>query len=110
MPSVNKVILLGHIGQDPRTTTTQNDHQVTEFSMATTTKFKDNKITEWHNIVCWNQNAKYIAQYGKKGGIVYVCGRKQTRSYDNKDGLKVYKTDIVADEVSLIKNKEEVPF
>ena len=104
--SVNKVILLGHLGKDAETRFTPSGQSVTNFSLATSRRWKDQQTgewkeqTEWHNIVLWR--AENLAQYLQKGKQVYVEGRLQTRSYDDKDGNKRYATEVVADDVILV--------
>lgn len=104
--SVNKVILLGNLGKDAETKFTPSGVARTTFSIATTRRFKDNQTgewkdeTDWHNIVLWR--SENLANYLLKGKQVYVEGRLQTRSYDDKDGNKRYMTEVVADDVILL--------
>ena len=104
--SVNKVILVGHLGRDAETKFTPGGVSVTSFSVATSRRWKDQQSgewkeeTDWSNVTLWR--AENLAQYLTKGKQVYVEGRLQTRSYDDKDGKKVYRTDVVADEVILL--------
>ena len=104
--SVNKVILLGHLGRDAETKFTPGGAAVTKFSVATNRRWKDQQSgewkeeTDWTNVVLWrNEN---LGTYLTKGKQVYVEGRIQTRSYDDKDGKKVYSTEVVADDVILL--------
>jgi len=104
--SVNKVILVGHLGRDAETKFTPGGVSVTSFSVATSRRWKDQQSgewkeeTDWSNVTLWR--TENLAQYLTKGKQVYVEGRLQTRSYDDKDGKKVYRTDVVADEVILL--------
>lgn len=104
--SVNKVILIGHLGRDAETKFTPSQVAVTRFSVATNRRWKDQQTgewkeeTDWANIVLWRQ--ENLANYLVKGKQVYVEGRLQTRSYDDKDGKKVYMTEVVADDVILL--------
>src|SRR5579864_5994188 len=104
--SVNKVILVGHLGKDAETKFTQGGTPVTKFSIATGRRWKDQQSgewkeeTDWHNVVLWR--AENLANYLLKGKQVYIEGRLHTRSYDDKDGKKQYTTDIVAEEVILL--------
>src|SRR5579885_1850327 len=104
--SVNKVILIGHLGRDAETAYTASQTAVTKFSVATNRRWKDQQTAEWKeetnwtNVVLWR--AENLANYLTKGKQVYVEGRIQTRSYDDKDGKKVYATDVVAEEVILL--------
>jgi single-strand DNA-binding protein len=104
--SVNKVILVGHLGRDAETKFLPSGVAVTKFSVATNRRFKDTQSgewkeeTDWTNVVLWR--AENLANYLTKGKQLYVEGRLQTRSYDDKDGKKVYSTEVVADEVILL--------
>ncbi len=104
--SVNKVILLGHLGKDAETRFTTGGAARTTFSVATNRRWKDQQTgewkeeTDWHNVVLWRQ--ENVANYLTKGKQVYVEGRLQTRSYEDKDGKKVYSTEVVADDVLLL--------
>ena len=104
--SVNKVILIGHLGRDAETAFTASQVAVTKFSVATSRRWKDQATgdwkeeTDWSRVVLWRGEA--VAPYLLKGKQVYVEGRLQTRSYDDKDGKKVWATDVVAEEVILL--------
>jgi single-strand DNA-binding protein len=104
--SVNKVILIGHLGRDAETKFTPSGVAVTKFSVATNRRWKDQQTgdwkeeTDWANVVLWRQ--ENLANYLTKGKQVYVEGRLQTRSYDDKDGKKQYMTEVVADDVILL--------
>ena len=106
--SVNKVILIGNLGKDPEVKYTPNGMAVAKFSIATNERFKDKEgqwqdRTEWHNIVAWQRLAEICGEYLKKGRSVYVEGRLQTRSWDDKDsGQKKYMTEIVANDIVLL--------
>jgi single-strand DNA-binding protein len=104
--SVNKVILVGHLGRDAETKHTPSGVPVTKFSVATSRRWKDQQTgewkeeTDWANVVLWRQ--ENVGQYLTKGKQVYVEGRLQTRSYDDKDGKKQWMTEVVADDVILL--------
>lgn len=104
--SVNKAILLGHLGRDAETKFTPGGAAVTKFSVATNRRWKDQQSgewkeeTDWTNVVLWR--SENLSQYLTKGKQVYVEGRIHTRSYEDKDGKKVYSTEVVADEVILV--------
>jgi len=104
--SVNKVILVGNLGKDAETKFTPGGASVTKFSVATGRRWKDQQSgewkeeTDWSNVTLWR--AENLAPYLTKGKQVYVEGRLHTRSYDDKDGKKVYATDVVADDVILL--------
>jgi single-strand DNA-binding protein len=108
--SVNKVILVGNLGKDPELRYTPSGAAVATFSLATTNPFKDkegNKQTEWHNIVAWRQLAEICGKYLHKGKQVYIEGRIQTRSYDDRDGNKRYITEIVADQMQMLGSRDD---
>jgi len=109
--SVNKVILIGHLGKDAETRFTPAGIAVTSFSVATNRRWKDQQTgewkeeTDWAKVVLWRQ--ENLANYLTKGKQIYVEGRLQTRSYDDKDGKKQYMTEVVADEVILLGGRGE---
>ncbi len=109
--SVNKVLLIGHLGRDAETKFTPAGAAVTRFSVATNRRWKDQQSgewkeqTDWTNVSVWRK--ENLANYLVKGTQVYVEGRIQTRSYDDKDGKKVYATDVVADDVILLGGRGE---
>src|SRR5580692_11277125 len=104
--SVNKVILIGHLGRDAETAYTASQTAVTKFSVATNRRWKDQQTgewkeeTNWTNVVMWR--GENVAPYLTKGKQVFVEGRLQTRSYDDKDGKKVWTTEVVAEDVILL--------
>src|ERR1700722_15633695 len=104
--SVNKVILIGNLGRDAETAFTASQVAVVKFSVATSRRWKDQATgdwkeeTNWSNIVFWR--GENVAPYLLKGTQVYIEGRLNTRSYDDKDGKKVWATDVVADSVILL--------
>jgi single-strand DNA-binding protein len=104
--SVNKVILIGHLGRDAETAYTASQVAVTKFSVATNRRWKDQATGEWKDETDWSRvvlwRGENVAPYLTKGTQVYVEGRLQTRSYDDKDGKKVWATDVIADEVILL--------
>jgi len=107
MASVNKAILIGNLGADPELRYTPGGAAVASFGLATTEKFKNKEgepqeRTEWHNIVCWGRQAEIANEYLKKGSPVYIEGRIQTRSYDDKDGIKRYRTEIITRQMQLL--------
>lgn len=107
--SVNKVILLGHLGKDAESKFTGSGTHYAKFSMATTRRYKDAEDwkdkTEWHNIVLWRNEG--LAPFLLKGKQVYIEGRLETRSWEDKEGQKRYTTEVVADEVILLGGKGE---
>ena len=112
MKSVNKVILIGTLGRDPEIRSTANGTNVAKFSIATNERYKDRdgqwqERTEWHNIVCWQRMAEIVRDYTHKGDRIYIEGRLQTSSWDDKQtGEKKYRTEIVANDLVLIGGKQ----
>jgi len=111
MASVNKVILIGHLGADPEIRRFSEEASVANFRMATTESYKDKNgdwqdKTEWHNIVAWRFLAERVEKYLKKGMQVYVEGKLTTRSWDDKDGVKRYTTEIVASTITILGKRE----
>jgi single-strand DNA-binding protein len=104
--SVNKVILIGNLGRDAETAYTASQTAVTKFSVATSRRWKDQQTGEWKEETDWTRvvlwRGENVAPYLTKGTQVYVEGRLQTRSYDDKDGKKVWTTEVVADNVILL--------
>jgi single-strand DNA-binding protein len=109
--SVNKVILIGNLGRDAETKFTRSGTAVTNFSVATTRNWKNGNTeewveeTNWTNVVLWDQ--QNVASYLTKGKQVYIEGRLQTRSYEDKGGRKVYVTEVIANEVLLLGGRME---
>ena len=105
--SVNKVILVGRLGKDPDLRYTASGTAVANFTLATSERYKDRngesqEKTEWHNIVVWRNLAEICGKYLKKGKQVYIEGKIQTRSYDDRDGNKRYITEVVADQMQML--------
>ena len=110
--SVNKVILLGNVGKDPEIRSTPGGTMVANFSLATSDRFQDQQgnwqdRTEWHNLVAFKRTAEIIRDYVKKGSKLYVEGKIQTRTWDDKEGVKHYKTEILVNDLSLLSGREE---
>ena len=106
--SVNKDFLIGNLGKDPEVKYTPSGTAMAKFSLATNERYKDKsgefqERTEWHNIVAWQRLAEIAGEYLKKGRSVYIEGRIQTRSWDDKQtGQKKYMTEIVANDLVLL--------
>lgn len=105
--SVNKAILVGNLGKDPELRYTPSGTAVCTFSLATTERFKNKQgeqqeKTEWHNIVVWAGLAEICGKYLTKGKQIYIEGRIQNRSYDDRDGNKRYISEIVANEMQML--------
>tara|TARA_B100000686_G_C16647929_1_gene893883 strand:+ start:537 stop:992 length:456 start_codon:yes stop_codon:yes gene_type:complete len=110
--SVNKVIILGTVGRDPEVKYMPNGTAVTQLSLATNRKVKNQEsgnwedTTEWHRVVFFDKKAEAIGQYIKKGRQLFVEGRLQTRKWE-KDGIERYTTEIIAYEFSFVGNKSD---
>jgi single-strand DNA-binding protein len=107
MGSVNKVILVGNLGRDAELKFTPSGFPISSFSIATTDRRKDKdnnwqEKTEWHRIKLLGKQAESLQDYLKKGKQIYVEGRLETRSWDDKDGQKKYMTEIIADRIQLL--------
>jgi single-strand DNA-binding protein len=111
--SVNKVILIGNLGKDPEVKYTPSGTAVAKFSIATNERYKDKggewqDRTEWHNIVAWQRLAEIVGEYVKKGSKLYIEGRLQTSSWDDKEsGQKRYKTEVIANDLVLLSGRGE---
>jgi len=111
--SINKVILIGNLGKDPEVKYTPSGMPVAKITLATNERFKDKSgewqdRTEWHNVVLWQRLAEIAGEYLKKGGKVYIEGRLQTRSWDDKtSGQKKYMTEVVANDLVLLGGRGE---
>ena len=110
MAGVNKVILVGNLGKDPELKYLEGNIARANFSIATSEFHKDkngNKIeqTEWHNIVCWRKLAEVAEKYLKKGSAIYLEGKIKSSSYTDKENIKRYRTDIVADTFTMLDRK-----
>ena len=97
--SVNKVILVGHVGADPEPRYTSSGTAVVNLRMATNEVWrdaegKDQEITEWHSVVLWGKQAEFAANYIKKGQLVYVEGRLQTRTWEDRDKVERRTTEV----------------
>jgi len=109
---VNKVILVGHLGADPDMRYTPSGQGVCELRLATSESWNDKngqrqERTEWHRIVVWGKRAEVCSKYLAKGRQVFVEGRIQTRTYDDKDGNKRYITEIIANDVQFLGGGKE---
>jgi single-strand DNA-binding protein len=108
MAGVNKAILIGNLGRDPEVRYTQEGAAVATFSIATSEEWKDRNTgekrerTEWHRIVAWRRLGEICGEYLSKGRQVYIEGRIQTREWEDKDGIKRYTTEIVADKMQML--------
>ena len=111
MSGINKVILVGHLGKDPEVRYLEGGVSVTSFPLATSETFnKDGRKveqTEWHNIVMWRGLADVAAKFLQKGKMVYIEGKLRTRSFEDKEGIKKYTTEVVAENFTLLGRKSD---
>lgn len=114
MASVNMAIVVGFLGDEPKVTTMQNGRKIASMAVATTekgytlqngTQVPDK--TEWHNIVLFGKVAEVAERYLHKGSSVYIQGKMQTRSYDDRNGIKRYVTEIVADQMQMLDKRQD---
>ena len=109
--SMNKVILIGRLGNDPELKYTPNGTAQAQISLATSEKWKDSdgnqkEKTEWHRIVAWRRQAEFAGEWLKKGQLVSIEGKLQTRSWE-QDGQKKYMTEIIADNITMLGSRAE---
>ena len=112
---INKVILIGNVGQDPEVRYTgdaNNGAKVATIRLATTERYRDRsgnlqEHTEWHSVVVWRNQADVVEKYVKKGTQLYIEGRLRTRSWDDQNGNKRYTTEVMADTLQLLGRKPE---
>jgi single-strand DNA-binding protein len=107
----NKVQLIGNLGNDPEIITLESGKKLAKFSIATNENYKNakgEKITEtqWHNVIAWNKTAEIIEKYLSKGNEVAVEGKLTSRSYEDKEGVKKYITEIVINELLMLGGKQ----
>lgn len=112
MASLNKVMIIGHLGADPDVRYSQNNTAIATLSVATNERYKDQngdwqESTEWHRIVAFGRVAEICQEYVKKGSKIYVEGTLQTRSWEDKDGVKKYTTEIKARTLFMLDGKGE---
>jgi single-strand DNA-binding protein len=111
MSGINKVILIGHLGKDPEMRYLEGGVSVTSFPLATSETFnKDGQKmeqTEWHNIVMWRGLADVAGKFLQKGKLVYIEGKLRTRSFEDKEGIKKYTTEVVAENFTMLGRKSD---
>ena len=105
--TVNKVILVGNLGDDPEVKHTPSGVQVANFSLATSEAWTDKdgerqERAEWHRLVCWRKLAEIAGQYLNKGNKIYIEGKLQTRSWEDQSGQKRYTTEVVVDNLEML--------
>lgn len=109
MASVNKVIILGNVGQDPEIR--EGNFMVAALSIATSRKWRDKagetqSETEWHRVSAFGRLAEIISQYVRKGDPIYIEGRLRTRKYEDKQGVERWVTEIIAEQLQLLRQKD----
>ncbi len=114
MADVNKVILIGRLGTDPEIRYTPSGTAVANFNVATNERWTNKQgekqeRTDWHRIVAWRKLGEFCGQYLKKGKQVYIEGRLQTRSWEDRDGNKRWTTEVVADRIQFVGPPEAAP-
>lgn len=102
---LNIQIVVGRLGGDPEMRYTANGKATTSFSVAADAGFGDSKRTEWFRVVTWDKTAEACAQYLAKGSLVAIVGRTETRSWDGSDGVKKYRTELIAERVQFLDSK-----
>lgn len=112
MAGVNKVILVGNLGKDPEVRHLDNGRAVANFPIATSETYKNKQgekvtNTEWHNVVLWSPLAEIAEKYLNKGGQVYIEGKLTSRSYDDKEGITRYITEVVGREMTLLGSRPD---
>jgi single-strand DNA-binding protein len=111
--SVNKVILIGNVGKDPEIRSSASGVMVANFTLATSDRFQDAQgnwqdRTEWHTLVAFKRTAEIVRDYVKKGSKLYIEGKLQTRSWDDKEtNVKKYRTEIIVNDLVLLSSREE---
>ena len=112
MKSVNKVILLGNVTRDPQLKATQSGQSVVTFGLATNRVWKDpagekQSLPEYHNLVAWGKLAEFISQNVTKGKPLYIEGYLKTRNWDNPEGVKIFRTEVVIENIILVGPRPE---
>lgn len=112
MRGVNRVMLIGNLGKDPDVQVLEGNIAVAKFPLATTETFKDRtgklvSQTEWHTVVLWRGLAELAQKYLHKGSLVYIEGRLKTRSWEDKEGVKKYATEVVGDNLIMLDKRAE---
>ncbi|MBO6794292.1 MAG: single-stranded DNA-binding protein [Balneolaceae bacterium] len=110
MSSLNKVMLIGRLGQDPEVRYTQSNTAVATLNMATSERYKDGngeikEKTEWHRVVAWGRLAEICQQYLHKGSLIYIEGPLQTRQWEDNQGQKRYTTEVKALQMTMLDSK-----
>jgi len=109
---INKVTLIGNVGEAPKFNQLENKQMVAHFSLATNDDYTDKegkevKKTEWHKITVWNKRAEIVKNHDKKGDPLYVEGKIQTTSWEDKEGVKRYSTEIICDNLMFLSSRDD---
>ena len=113
MPSVNKVILIGHCGADPEVRHLQSGDAIANVSIATSERYKNKTTgvteeqTEWHRIVFFGKQAEIVGEYVRKGTLIYLEGKIRTRKWTDQSGQERYTTEILADKLTMLGGKSD---
>ena len=107
---MNKITLIGRLGQEPELKTLESGKKLCSFSLATSRNYYEEKITQWHNIIFWEKQAENIAKYVEKGDMLVVIGEVNYRKYTNKEGNEIHRTEIFGEYFEFLpKSKSEEP-
>lgn len=107
MSSLNKALIIGRLGRDPEARATPSGLSTSKFSVATSFKSKGEEVVQWHNITAFDRLADVCNEYLRKGSLVYVEGRIQTRKYTDKDGIERYVTEIICERMQMLGGRED---
>lgn len=112
MSGVNKVILVGNVGKDPEIRYLESNVPVAKFTLATNEVYRNKEgqkveQTEWHQVVLWRHLAEVAEKFVRKGTLLYVEGRIKSRSWEDKDGVKKYTTEIVGENITILSKRNE---
>lgn len=107
MAALNKIQIIGNLGKDPEIKMNSNKKKIASFSVAVTEKGKAGEKTEWFNVIFWERLAEIVEMYLRKGSSVYIEGKLQTRSWENDQGIKQYRTEIIGYSLQMLSNKGE---
>lgn len=109
---INKVILVGRLGKDPEIRAFEGNRKVANFTLATNERYTDKsgnkqEITDWHNLAIWGAQAEIAEKFLKKGMLIYIEGRLKSRSWEDKDGVKKYTTEVVVDSFKMLEGRKD---
>lgn len=107
MANLNRVEIIGNVGKEPEMRFTPSGKPVTSFSVAVNSKFGETESTEWFSVIAWNKLAETCNQYLTKGQQVFVEGRLQTHSWEDNEGAKHYKTEVIANKVLFLGQRKQ---